>query len=203
MRLFGGGDKSDESAKNYNRLKCSFCGKSQDMVKKLIAGPGVYICDECVCLCLDILEDEHLGPADSISSLPFLSGINKKFTSDSELNSLIDEVLEPLEKINGRFEDESRDFCFGPGVSTVLVLKSIQNGRLDANLLPLLDSLGAYYRRYGQYQAAKNTYEWAVEICAQDDNCDEKTKRFFAIELAKLLMRAGEYSDGEALLDKL
>jgi ATP-dependent protease Clp, ATPase subunit len=31
-----------------NRLKCSFCGKSQDQVKKLIAGPGVYICNECV-----------------------------------------------------------------------------------------------------------------------------------------------------------
>ena len=34
-------------------LKCSFCGKSQKQVKKLIAGPGVYICDECVDLCND------------------------------------------------------------------------------------------------------------------------------------------------------
>ncbi len=40
------------------QLKCSFCGKSQRHVKKLIAGPGVYICDECIDLCNDIVEDE-------------------------------------------------------------------------------------------------------------------------------------------------
>jgi ATP-dependent Clp protease ATP-binding subunit ClpX len=39
-------------------VKCSFCGKSQKQVKKLIAGPGVYICDECIDLCNDILEEE-------------------------------------------------------------------------------------------------------------------------------------------------
>jgi ATP-dependent Clp protease ATP-binding subunit ClpX len=44
--------------------KCSFCGKSQDQVRKLIAAPGVYICDECVDLCNDILEEElYDGPA--------------------------------------------------------------------------------------------------------------------------------------------
>ncbi len=50
-----------------NRLKCSFCGKSQDQVKKLIAGPGVYICDECVELCNEILDEELFegGPAQS------------------------------------------------------------------------------------------------------------------------------------------
>src|SRR5262245_29510489 len=41
-------------------LYCSFCGKSQHDVRKLIAGPGVYICDECVDLCTDIVDDpEH------------------------------------------------------------------------------------------------------------------------------------------------
>ena len=39
-------------------LSCSFCGKSQKDVKKLIAGPTVYICDECVQLCNDIIEEE-------------------------------------------------------------------------------------------------------------------------------------------------
>ena len=39
------------------QLLCSFCGKSQRQVKKLIAGPGVYICDECVALCVEILEE--------------------------------------------------------------------------------------------------------------------------------------------------
>ena len=40
------------------QLLCSFCGKSQRQVKKLIAGPGVYICDECIDLCNDIIADE-------------------------------------------------------------------------------------------------------------------------------------------------
>jgi ATP-dependent Clp protease ATP-binding subunit ClpX len=41
-----------------SHLKCSFCGKSQEQVRKLIAGPGVYICDECVDLCIEILDEE-------------------------------------------------------------------------------------------------------------------------------------------------
>ncbi|WP_297810196.1 ATP-dependent Clp protease ATP-binding subunit ClpX [uncultured Finegoldia sp.] len=44
--------------KNENQYKCSFCGKSQDEVRKLIAGPGVFICDECVELCNSIIEEE-------------------------------------------------------------------------------------------------------------------------------------------------
>jgi ATP-dependent Clp protease ATP-binding subunit ClpX len=38
--------------------KCSFCGKRQDQVRKLIAGPGVFICDQCVALCNEVLHDE-------------------------------------------------------------------------------------------------------------------------------------------------
>ncbi|WP_211746335.1 ATP-dependent protease ATP-binding subunit ClpX [Paenibacillus sp. Marseille-Q4541] len=40
------------------QLKCSFCGKSQEQVRKLVAGPGVYICDECIELCAEIVEEE-------------------------------------------------------------------------------------------------------------------------------------------------
>jgi ATP-dependent Clp protease ATP-binding subunit ClpX len=45
-------------------LKCSFCGKSQKQVKKLIAGPGVYICDECIDLCNEIIEEELAEPTE-------------------------------------------------------------------------------------------------------------------------------------------
>jgi len=51
-------------------LRCSFCGKSQNEVKKLIAGPGVYICDECIDLCTDIIEEEK-DREDSGSSAQF------------------------------------------------------------------------------------------------------------------------------------
>jgi ATP-dependent Clp protease ATP-binding subunit ClpX len=48
------------TGKYDSHLKCSFCGKSQEQVRKLIAGPGVYICDECVDLCNEILDEELL-----------------------------------------------------------------------------------------------------------------------------------------------
>ncbi len=52
-------------------LKCSFCGKSQKQVKKLIAGPGVYICDECIDLCNEIIEEELSdGSGASMDELP-------------------------------------------------------------------------------------------------------------------------------------
>ena len=43
---------------NTKNVKCSFCGKPQESVKKIIAGPGVYICDECINVCQEIIEDE-------------------------------------------------------------------------------------------------------------------------------------------------
>ena len=51
MSKTGGGDAK-------NTLYCSFCGKSQHEVRKLIAGPTVFICDECVELCMDIIREE-------------------------------------------------------------------------------------------------------------------------------------------------
>src|SRR4026207_769785 len=53
------------------QLLCSFCGKSQRQVKKLIAGPGVYICDECIDLCNEIIDEELSTPAElDLGNLP-------------------------------------------------------------------------------------------------------------------------------------
>jgi ATP-dependent Clp protease ATP-binding subunit ClpX len=57
-------------SKYDSHLKCSFCGKSQEQVRKLIAGPGVYICDECVELCNEILDEELLEPGGNPMSHP-------------------------------------------------------------------------------------------------------------------------------------
>src|SRR2546429_9941613 len=60
-------------------LVCSFCGKSQDEVRKLIAGPTVYICDECIDLCNDIIaeEDDQEETLSSTSAVPKPSEVKK------------------------------------------------------------------------------------------------------------------------------
>ena len=67
-------------------LYCSFCGKSQDEVKKLIAGPGVYICDECVELCNDILREEFGEEAMSQFELEHLP-------TPHEISQILDEYV--------------------------------------------------------------------------------------------------------------
>jgi ATP-dependent Clp protease ATP-binding subunit ClpX len=52
------GEKMFKFNEEKGQLKCSFCGKTQDQVRKLVAGPGVYICDECIELCTEIVEEE-------------------------------------------------------------------------------------------------------------------------------------------------
>ena len=49
-----------ETRRRYTR--CSFCGMGQDRVRKLVAGPGVYICDKCIYLCVKVLEEDAGGP---------------------------------------------------------------------------------------------------------------------------------------------
>lgn len=105
------------------RLKCSFCGKSQDQVKKLIAGPGVYICDECVDLCNEILDEELFDSSQTQTkdqSLPLISEIPKP----TEIKAYLDEhiigqdsakkilsvaVYNHYKRINHNFESKNRD----------------------------------------------------------------------------------------------
>src|SRR5207237_904767 len=72
--LLAGGAKGKRMARptdTNEQLLCSFCGKSQRQVKKLIAGPGVYICDECIDLCNEIIDEELTTPAQlDLDNLP-------------------------------------------------------------------------------------------------------------------------------------
>ena len=59
------------ASEGNEQLLCSFCGKSQRQVKKLIAGPGVYICDECIDLCNEIIDEELTLPTQlDLDNLP-------------------------------------------------------------------------------------------------------------------------------------
>jgi len=72
-----------------DKIRCSFCGRSQDQVRKLISGGGdIYICDECVQLCSEIL-DEELGPDDEMSS--DFSGIN--LLKPKEIKEFLDDYV--------------------------------------------------------------------------------------------------------------
>lgn len=108
------------------RLKCSFCGKTQDQVKKLIAGPGVYVCDECVDLCNEILDEElfdantQAPAAVKDGAVPLVSNIPKP----SEIKSYLDQhiigqdtakkilsvaVYNHYKRVNHNFESKNTD----------------------------------------------------------------------------------------------
>lgn len=73
-----------------DNIRCSFCGKTQDQVRKMIAGSnGVYICDDCIELCAEILEEE-LGDADNTKGIDF-SGIN--LLKPKEIKEFLDEYV--------------------------------------------------------------------------------------------------------------
>jgi len=84
-------------SKYDSHLKCSFCGKSQEQVRKLIAGPGVYICDECVDLCNEILDEElfDTGAAASAATPRREAPPEKQRTRASSLN--LSQIPKPRE----------------------------------------------------------------------------------------------------------
>ena len=78
-----------------SRLKCSFCGKTQDQVKKLIAGPEVYICDECVELCNEILDEEFFEPKErDLEKTPAKDGFSlDKVPKPKDIKLYLDEHI--------------------------------------------------------------------------------------------------------------
>jgi len=71
-----------------NSVRCSFCGKTQNAVEKLIAGPGVYICDECIKACNGILEDELYENEEE-----YALNENEKLPTPSEIKKILDEYV--------------------------------------------------------------------------------------------------------------
>ncbi len=78
-----------------DKLKCSFCGKTQDQVKKLIAGPEVYICDECVELCNEILDEEFFEAKDKEASSDneTTEKDEKKIPKPHEIKAYLDQYI--------------------------------------------------------------------------------------------------------------
>ena len=76
--------------KSVDNVYCSFCGKPQEMVGRIIAGNGVYICDQCIDLCMSILEDGDMSPADRVDEIaPSPSGLLKP----KEIKAILDDYV--------------------------------------------------------------------------------------------------------------
>ena len=82
-------------AKNDEKrsVRCSFCGKHQDQVRRLIAGPGAYICNECVQLCMSILEDEGELTQEALES-----AIPDAIPTPREIHAVLDQYIIGQEK---------------------------------------------------------------------------------------------------------
>ena len=108
------------SGETKNTLYCSFCGKSQHEVRKLIAGPTVFICDECVELCMDIVgdeEDSHLGD--------FIEDKNAIMPIDAAIQSNLRETTtRTLASLTPREERVIR-MRFGIGMNTDHTLEEV------------------------------------------------------------------------------
>ena len=80
------------AGRNEEKYRCSFCGKSQDQVRKLIAGPnGAYICDECVDICAEIIEEELEGEETGAEAAPEEEQIN--LLKPEELKAFLDDYV--------------------------------------------------------------------------------------------------------------
>ena len=75
-----------DNSSSKETLKCSFCGKSQKQVIKLIAGPGVYICDECIDLCVEIVEEERIEEVSESSDI-------EKVPKPEEISTFLDQYV--------------------------------------------------------------------------------------------------------------
>ena len=73
---------------NNQNVRCSFCGKAQEMVKRIVAGPNAYICDECINICTNIIEDENYE-----DNLGYEDVKSEDIPTPAEIKSILDEYV--------------------------------------------------------------------------------------------------------------
>lgn len=130
-------------SKYDSHLKCSFCGKSQEQVRKLIAGPGVYICDECVDLCNEILDEElfDTGAAASATAPRREAPPEKQRARASSLN--LSQIPKPRE-----IKDYLDEYVIGQDEAKKVLSVAVYN----------------HYKRLSLIQGDKSSAEDAVEL---------------------------------------
>ena len=81
--------RNNDDDKNIKNIKCSFCGKTQDNVKKIVAGPGVYICDECIGICKNIV-DEDISDDEEIG---YTLGEEEELPNPEQIKEILDQYV--------------------------------------------------------------------------------------------------------------
>ena len=131
------GGYDNRGGRGSDELRCSFCGKSKEHVQKFISGPSVYICNECIKLCNEILQEEALqGQAAPLQELPTPSGIKSHLDQyvigqEDAKRSLAVAVYNHYKRINSRVEDDveiekSNILLIGPtGVGKTLLAQTL------------------------------------------------------------------------------
>jgi len=226
-------DKSKQIAKaTENRLKCSFCGKQQEQVHKLIAGPGVYICDQCVGLCNKILDEKGFsaegadktinsptisfdqrvsGPvtvwSSALSKIQVIAADQwrgqKIMDAESEESALVVVAALGLEELLKYYLINEVKAGAEPLFRALLHVKERLSGNASPELLPLLEQLALFYTNSAEYFLAASLLEWLLEISQVSQLIDERAKRQNVLNLVKLYIRLGRTSEADALLDAL
>jgi ATP-dependent Clp protease ATP-binding subunit ClpX len=131
------GGYDNRGGRGSDELRCSFCGKSKEHVQKFISGPSVYICNECIKLCNEILQEEALqGQAAPLQELPTPSGIKSHLDQyvigqEDAKRSLAVAVYNHYKRINSRADDDveiekSNILLIGPtGVGKTLLAQTL------------------------------------------------------------------------------
>ena len=113
------------ASEGNEQLLCSFCGKSQRQVKKLIAGPGVYICDECIDLCNEIIDEELTAPSTlDLDNLPRPMEIYSEHTDKS-----IEEVSRDMERDFFMSPEEAKEYGI---IDTVITHRDVNRKEVAA-----------------------------------------------------------------------
>jgi ClpX C4-type zinc finger len=187
-------------------LSCPFCGKKQSQVNKLIAGPGVNICDECVDLCNDILDSERIDNEKKHSVVNLPKSRPRKAVIPGPLELVPADVLaktnEALNALIAALDPSGRNTDAEPFYKALLCLQQHAHGSEDKSLLHVLSVLAECYLLKKEEACCLATLEWIVAIIDKH----EELKPELNEALNKLLLiqiRLGHRDEAEKTLQRL
>jgi hypothetical protein len=190
-----------------NRLKCSFCGKTQDLVKKLIAGPGVYVCNECVDLCNEILADEGFAP--ERISVRQLQGDGpsqeeRPHPLESVPEGVLNTAMKSIEALIEAYEGGLRTATAEPFYRALLAMQEHQFGSLDNRLLPILEKLYQIYDNKGQPASCLHALEWIISIGDATTNTEKPPNRTWQLlKLVQIHISLNQHRQAQEVLKQL